>query len=76
MGFLIGDWEHALDVYLTTPPEEPESQCKCCVCGEELYPEDTYYDFEGDIYCENCAEWWINRHKFAVREDMCYPERS
>jgi len=70
MGFYIGDWEHALDVYLTTPPEEPESQCKCCICKEELFEGDDYYDIEGDIYCEDCAEGWLEAQKFKVREDM------
>lgn len=67
-------WQYELDKYLTTPPEPKESQCKCCICGEELYPEDVYFDFEDDVYCDVCAEWWVNRHEFRVREDMCFPE--
>ena len=74
MGYAIGDWEHALDVYLTNPPEPKESQCKCSYCGDELLEGDDFYDIEGDIYCERCGEAWLERQKFKVTREMAIGE--
>lgn len=67
-------WEKALDRWLTTPPEEKESSCKCCVCKEMLFPDDEYYRLDGEIHCSDCAETWLEGQKEYVTEDMAYGE--
>lgn len=56
MSFSIGQgWEHALDHYLTTPPEDDEKPvCRCCDCDTEIYEDDDYYEIDGNAYCESC----------------------
>lgn len=34
-------------------PEPPEVY-KCSCCGEPIYEGDTYYDIDGDAWCEEC----------------------
>lgn len=63
------------DIWKTTSPEPKESKCKCYVCKEELLPDDEYFEIEGDIYCEICAERWLEGQKNWVTEDMAYGER-
>lgn len=37
-------------------PKDPEVICKCSNCGFEFYNGDEYYEFEGDIYCDDCFD--------------------
>lgn len=64
----------ALDRYLTTPPEdyEQESNLKCCECGNDIYPGEEYYDFDGDIFCEDHAKEWLEEHKKYAEYEDCY----
>lgn len=27
----------------------------CCECGCRILEDDVYYDFDGDLYCEDCV---------------------
>jgi hypothetical protein len=29
---------------------------ECCSCGCDLRQYDSYFDFNGDLYCEECVE--------------------
>lgn len=29
---------------------------ECCICGCNLKDYDSYYDFNGSLYCEKCVE--------------------
>ena len=29
---------------------------ECCSCGCDLKQYDSYFDFNGDLYCEKCVE--------------------
>lgn len=60
----------AYDKWKTTPPDEPESKCKCCKCGEFLFEDDEYWELDDEIYCEDCAEDWLAGHKNWVSESM------
>lgn len=35
---------------------EPELFGKCCMCGEKIFDGDTYYDIEGEYWCEDCID--------------------
>ena len=36
---------------------------KCCVCGEEILADGTYYyDFDGDIVCYCCRDDYVDEH--------------
>jgi len=60
----------AYDTWKTTPPDEPETKCKCSKCEEELYEGDDYYELDDEILCEDCAEEWLSLHKNYVSERM------
>jgi len=68
------EWQKSLDRYLTTPPEPKESRCKCYMCEDSLYPDEEYYELDGEIYCELCAEKWLDGQKNWVSEWMAYGE--
>ena len=63
------------DIWKTTPPERESRLCKCNSCGEDLYPDEEYYDLDDGIYCEECAKEWLNDHCSYVTEDMAYGNR-
>ena len=58
------------DDWKTTPPEPEGSKCRCKACGEELFEDDEYFELDDEIYCENCAEEWLEGHKNYVSADM------
>lgn len=66
-------WQHDLDRWLTTPPEEPESHFFCDGenCGEPFYPDDYVYEIEGMNLCEDCAKLWLDSQKRLVTEGDC-----
>lgn len=66
----MDDWERKYDEWKTTPPERPESQCKCKYCGEELFEDEEYWELDGEILCERCADEWLEGHKNWVTEHM------
>lgn len=35
---------------------------RCEECGGAIYAEDDYYDFNGDIICEDCASRYMKEH--------------
>lgn len=43
------------DEWKTTPPEEPEPETYCSICGSPLYEGDALYTVDGGI-CETCLE--------------------
>ena len=61
----------AYDAWKTTPPEPKESKLQCSECDLALYPDDVCYEIDGDIFCEDCANEWLNCQKLLVTEDMC-----
>ena len=63
------------DLWKTTPPDEPETECKCKYCGEDLFEDDVYYELDGDICCEECAQEWLEGHKNWVTAGMAHGER-
>ena len=67
-------WQHALDRWLTTPPEEQESTFFCDGedCGEPFYPDDYVYELDGRCFCENCAQEWLENQKRLVMEGECF----
>ena len=68
----VEDWQKNLDRWLTTPPDDVESKCKCSECGEQLFPDDEYYFLDGSVYCPGCAEEWLDQQKNTVSENMAY----
>ena len=67
-------WQYLEDRMLANPPEPKETKCLCCKCKEPLYFDEAYYELDGEIYCENCAEKWLQGHKNWVSEWMAYGE--
>lgn len=42
---------------------------KCCVCGEEILADGTYYyDFDGDVVCYCCVKDYVDNHYQRVAE--------
>lgn len=60
------------DIWKTTPPERETSKCICCACKEELYPDEEYWELDGEIYCESCADNWLSSQRSWVTEEMAY----
>lgn len=61
------------DKWKTKVPEDDDkrtTKIECCICHEPLYEGDEYYELEGDIYCEVCAENWLSCQKNWVSESM------
>lgn len=36
--------------------------CRCEMCEAEIYEGNDYYDFEGDIVCEDCQREYVKEH--------------
>lgn len=36
--------------------DPPEGKLRCCLCDREIRPLEMYFDINGDIYCEDCAD--------------------
>ena len=36
--------------------------CKCCVCKENIYTGEDYFDYFGDIVCEECELTYRYKH--------------
>ena len=36
--------------------EEENAYSECDICGNEIYEGQEYYNFNGDIYCEQCFD--------------------
>lgn len=66
----MGDWEDYYDKWKTTPPDDGETACKCSFCGEPLYYDDEYWELDDEIFCEDCAEKWLDEHKHWVSAGM------
>lgn len=48
------------------------SKLKCCECMESIYPDEDYYDINGDLYCELHAKEWLDSHKKTASYEECY----
>lgn len=35
----------------------------CMVCNREIYEGESYYDFAGDVVCNDCLKDYIKEHK-------------
>ena len=66
------DMYAALDRYLTTPPDDPETVFKCEQCEEDFFPGDEYYYIEGENLCPRCAERWFDSMRRTADEDLCF----
>lgn len=66
-------WQADLDRWLTTPPEEAESDffCDGDKCGEPFYPNEYVYEIDDMNLCEDCAKEWLDKHKRRVTERDC-----
>ena len=36
--------------------------CRCDVCGNDIHYGNDYYDFDGDIVCEDCERDYVREH--------------
>lgn len=46
------------------PPENAQPIVDvCCVCKEDIYAGETYFDFDGDMVHEDCASDYIRRFR-------------
>lgn len=57
--------DYRIDRVLTTGYPEPENRARyltCDICGENIYGGDGYYNFNGDIVCEEHATEYILHH--------------
>ena len=37
--------------------------CRCDQCSGEIYEQDDFYDFDGEIVCEGCIDSYIADHR-------------
>ena len=67
-------WQRELDKWLTTPPEELESNFYCDgeKCGEPFFPDEYVYEVDGQCFCKECALEWLELHRRRVTEGDCY----
>ena len=65
-------WQHDLDRWLTTPPDEDDTDFHCDKCDKPFYPDDKYYEIEGDCICEECAQEWLESQVSRATEEQCY----
>jgi formylmethanofuran dehydrogenase subunit E len=42
--------------------QEEKVFCKCDRCGGDIYVMEDYYDFDGDIVCQECFRPYVNRY--------------
>lgn len=40
----------------------PKVFCHCDFCGRDIYEGSYYFNFDGDIVCEDCEREYINEH--------------
>jgi hypothetical protein len=64
-----GEWVHDLDRWLTTDPRDEAKPVHICKHGCEIYEGETYYEIDGNIYCENCIEESRKEAEFDYPED-------
>ena len=64
----------ALDRWLTTPPDDPETRLHCRECGQDIYPGERIYRLDDDIYCSECAREWLEQFEEEATEEQCYGE--
>lgn len=67
-------WQYAEDRMLANPPERKESKCLCAMCKEPLYPDEEYFELDEEIYCNICAEKWLELQKNWVTSWMAFGE--
>ena len=67
-------WQYSEDRMLANPPEPKKTKCFCSVCKDPLYFDEEYYELDGEIYCELCAEKWLKAQRNWVSEWMAYGE--
>lgn len=60
-------FEHALDDYLTSVPEDENPLFECDLCGCGIYEGDSYYEVSDFIVCEDCID---DFKKVAERESF------
>ena len=36
--------------------------CRCNECGGDIYEGNDYYNFDGDIVCEDCQRDYVREH--------------
>lgn len=36
--------------------------CRCDVCSGDIYEGNYYFDFDGDIVCEDCERDYVREH--------------
>ena len=41
---------------------EPKIVCRCHFKGCDIYEEEYFYDFDGDIVCSDCMEDYVKEH--------------
>lgn len=65
----MDSWEAKYDDWKTAAPEPQISKIECAICKSHLYCGDTCYEIEGDYYCEDCAQEWLEEQRFIIDED-------
>lgn len=43
-------------------PPEDKVFCQCEKCGGDIYVGEDYYDFDGDVVCEECHRDYVKEH--------------
>lgn len=57
--------DSAINHYLSYQEEKEAKYPTCARCGEPIFEE--YYECEKwEMYCEDCAEEWLQEHKHPV----------
>lgn len=46
----------------TIEPPEDKVFCQCEKCGGDIYIGEDYFDFDGDIVCEDCYGSYVKEH--------------
>lgn len=44
------------------PKSEPEVIGECCMCNDEIYDYEDYYEPDGEFVCGNCPTAYMKEH--------------
>lgn len=71
MGYNIDlKFNSMVDAWVTRQPHEPDPVKTCENCDFDLFEDDTAYEIDDKVYCEDCAKEkaaeWLDNHKITL----------
>lgn len=51
------------DYNLEPPVDSEEAVLYCSICGSGIYTNEAYHNIDGDVWCGECMNEYVNRTK-------------